>query len=1815
MSFLKVSQAIGCQVDDAAPDLVAIHGIHGTSTNTWTRSGNENYDSSWLHTLAGVPNPRVMFFEWSDWLSEGRGFCRQGIRNQAMILLDSLADSRNKAFPDGRPIIFVGHDIGGVLIKEALVLAAFLGGRYKQIFLSVNALIFFACPHSCGNVGRTRTAMRRLLALQPLKINPLSVEDSTSLANGITSMVTDINHNFVDTKIYLRSTVLDIISTAGSLEKKIFETSDVTFGVPFSVCQRRIESHLSHLALTKDMDLSLVELVVSQAFEGRIANFHGALLSQANQQHPIPHVSCKLTSDFMRQIIGNHTSMRDWLAQRKKDMVWIWDAKSAGQTASTMFSSIIETFPHQNNNVYFYYEFDHFESTLKTVESMLSTFLAGVLNRWPIMRKQICEEPAGHFASGMHQMWHQLDLVHLLHDVLLAIDSISKMREKMINLVLVNLDHRIEGYEGLLQSFNNVATDIPFKVVIISEELPPRAIPSVSIGSHKSRMGQEFRVFDLETFTTSKASESVDATAEAHDSITNYDARPHCLSSDVIILIQGAPHLYDYAEELDYLFSQCGQDIDLRRMLVDSFRYNKPHERLDVRAEIIRLSPPTIERVFHHALSSVSIGSETASQVILQLAVYSFRKLKLAELDDLINTHLLGQVAVDRSPSSDLSTSLNTLFGPLLKTDGINIIFGHPLLRQYLMDKDSTGVNNDTYQKAHHSIARICLAYVFSTNGRNSILKYMDSAQAYTRLRLDFASYAIRYLPSHLEACGKGWEETFQHVIAEELPLRLCSKAYWMQSNPITRAHKEPASSLAFFAEYGAFGMLQRTIAAINGTPFFIADCLLALECAARARSKNAVIVDELLKQLAGNLQSLHKETLSIATLAAIDRGSTEIAKKLLKVTLSIEGPFEQQDMLLHRATLLGHVDVVELLIDTSAQLSDLNIPTKNGKTLLHTSCLGGHLDMVKTFVHMKCNLGDQDDAQHTALDLSCHYGDEVIARYLFEEAIEQRKVAVLSGLESGNEGSQILQSSMEVAACRGYSHVLESLLDKVDALPGVSIVNTTPIASISARQGRISCLARSLLSKNIDYNLLELEVSEAIKRLDVPVLISLLGIRGFPKKESIAKLFDKTIDTWSRETDESTAQIYQLLYENARENLSDTEYINISSRGFWDAARSGILKEGVLSVAIKNGADINAKQTSGFYSDQTPLYQAAYSGNKSLVECFLANGANPNIACGGRGWTVGHAAYDSVTIIQALKKNENFDLDARDNCGATALYYAAKWGLVDVVKEILKAEVGLDFRVSEPDEPENITALFRAFTYGRFEVAALLIEAGADCSSLRSVLGDDRLRPLHWCVRRNDAASLRAFLLCNVGIDVAAKDSDGNTALHCINWKTSLSVIRLLVNHNAPLEVTNDWYQTPLCIAAMENNLTASDFLISRGANINIEAGRRGGPLHRACKFGYLSMVKLLCENGADVNLADPSAAGTPLQAACQREEDENKDAIISYLVNDRGADINRPSNWWGGSFFVASGACSLDVMKLFLSNGAAVEARDKISRQPIHFALHKSLEHTKLLCEEHGADLTSKDVMQRTALHYAVVSGKVELVQYVLDKHPEQLQARDIDGWTPLMWSVRPCTEWSDTSEIFPVIKTLLEYSDSKYSSTQKLAIGDGLQEDIKWTALTLARYHNQGENIIELLTPTEQDIEATNEREFWRNKNNTEVEASAHFEGFCDACLMDLIGVYYSCVACSIYDFRLCFKCFRHKDKLHEYHDFTACGMESDDSDNELDSGSLDKDDNQDEVRGGEDIEENRDSDNHSVELQEGSRGGQASSEGSEFERVAN
>lgn len=150
-------------------DIIAVHGLNGHYLHTWThtdapakpvrrwsrllRKGatKTDTDTVWLRDLLPekLPNARIMTFEYDSSIFGNRSAF--GIEENAAKLLEELWNVREDE-AEGRSIVFIGHSLGGIVIKQAISTANQNRRRlsqpwYADIADCTRGIVFFGTPH------------------------------------------------------------------------------------------------------------------------------------------------------------------------------------------------------------------------------------------------------------------------------------------------------------------------------------------------------------------------------------------------------------------------------------------------------------------------------------------------------------------------------------------------------------------------------------------------------------------------------------------------------------------------------------------------------------------------------------------------------------------------------------------------------------------------------------------------------------------------------------------------------------------------------------------------------------------------------------------------------------------------------------------------------------------------------------------------------------------------------------------------------------------------------------------------------------------------------------------------------------------------------------------------------------------------------------------------------------------------------------------------------------------------------------------------------------------------------------------------------------------------------------------------------------------------------------------------------------------------------------------------------------------------------------------------------------------------------------
>ncbi|OJJ87138.1 uncharacterized protein ASPGLDRAFT_80025 [Aspergillus glaucus CBS 516.65] len=132
-------------------DIVAIHGLNPKNKENHAERTWESGGKLWLRDFLPKKLPQARIFLYGYNSNVAIQSSAAGIRDQAQNLLSRLWLERKGC--ETRPILFIAHSLGGIVVKEALVQAK-LGDVYSSIFKATFGVVFFGTPHRGSPLAR-----------------------------------------------------------------------------------------------------------------------------------------------------------------------------------------------------------------------------------------------------------------------------------------------------------------------------------------------------------------------------------------------------------------------------------------------------------------------------------------------------------------------------------------------------------------------------------------------------------------------------------------------------------------------------------------------------------------------------------------------------------------------------------------------------------------------------------------------------------------------------------------------------------------------------------------------------------------------------------------------------------------------------------------------------------------------------------------------------------------------------------------------------------------------------------------------------------------------------------------------------------------------------------------------------------------------------------------------------------------------------------------------------------------------------------------------------------------------------------------------------------------------------------------------------------------------------------------------------------------------------------------------------------------------------------------------------------------------------
>lgn len=222
----------------------------------------------------------------------------------------------------------------------------------------------------------------------------------------------------------------------------------------------------------------------------------------------------------------------------------------------------------------------------------------------------------------------------------------------------------------------------------------------------------------------------------------------------------------------------------------------------------------------------------------------------------------------------------------------------------------------------------------------------------------------------------------------------------------------------------------------------------------------------------------------------------------------------------------------------------------------------------------------------------------------------------------------------------------------------------------------------------------------------------------------------------------------------------------------------------------------------------------------------------------------------------------------------------------------------------------------------------------------------------IHLAVTRGNIDKLTVLLAD--GVDVDLRTEEGFTTLHIAVARSQPNIVRLLLEAGADVSIGDKMAEhTPLHLACVAGNVQVVQLLLEYAANPEQVDKAGFYPFHHAVAHKNKDVVEFLLEQGFDPNIAS------------------HKDGVTALHM---AAEFNH-----------------LEIMKLLLGHGAAVDQPDINKLTPLHRATMADNNVAAQILLQWGADVLAENKDLRTPLKLAQSMAHNKTVD-VLQQHARE-------------------------------------------------------------------------------------------------------------------------------------------------------------------------------------------------------------------------------
>ncbi|KAI0902149.1 ankyrin repeat-containing domain protein [Annulohypoxylon nitens] len=1491
-------------------DIIVVHGIRGSRRPPWRNLGAG--DSKWLYDQGPYGGRKVMSFGYNISKVICGIYTHQAIRNVAISLLDDLIHTRAGSNKD-RPIMFIAHDIGGIIVK----------------------CLFYGCPHRATDILDMEDGLSKFIyghtSLESPALPPL-VNSISHLANAVIL----INSLFMDSKQMFGSHILSLYSdNGGSLIDKTFGEYKGTLGLPLEI---RLPSGLED-------DRHRIEESVNQL---TLLNVDRVLLGDArcliSIASPLLPLRATPGSAHSYSWIVDNEAYKSWHSQQKQDLLYLYGLSSTDEASEYIFFHLDSLRADDDEEFVLYFTFNRYDIRRCKAENMLATFLAQ-------MSGYILEDPEACMMDDIrvYRGWNYMDLFD-------TFEFYCFNKSMRITCVLTNLDEcEPVSRKVFLDSFRDFSRRREgfFKVMATSRE--PGALleelsnwPILNLDSAAPVIGNNVAVIS-----------SISSLQRYRPEIRVYGA---LLEDEINVIASLEPEV----RELLLSYVSGNECWPLQKSIHEILG---PVEGMSLESAVEKILNNVPDKdLASNALSWITYAirpltpSELATATMFGLQRSTLEEVSASTqstswLMNELRTWLSGIIVLEHNEI-------------MISTHGIRRILATKLSRS----RDNMGILG---KETHLMIAQTCMAYLAHSEIKEHLRVFYDDSYyngsylAISDDRTTLQNYAIRFWMYHLSVSSINNDPAgiVTSVSKSEL-MPFWSRAYWVFENPFTRNLQPQKSLYPSLAGAGLFEQAENLFnedenkcealieAGLNGAfrtfrqllprQEYSDETLAQIIIIAGASGKESLLLEliEFITKIYDNFPWKSQKTIvARASFLGLNKALIKLLEAGCLVDAEVPGDLTPRTPL-RLATRVNNVDGARTLLEQGADPNHIN---RSKSTCLHVASHWRHPEMIQLLVQYGADIDAVDEDLESPLLVACETGYSKTV----ESLVKLNANLNLKSVENQNEPGW---SALASAARLNHAQCVRILLEA-----NADIEISTP------HWGTPLAVAVALGSLDICKLLVEKGANPNHELIAPPILLFAMHSRDHKFRLEITKvLVERGVRINACDSEGRTALHYAcwsdelqkysiveyLLEKGADVNYQDNDgdnplhiavtkgditllqillnqdNINMEAwnTGKWTPLNLAAKSEKLARMLLDNDANPNARPASDKYAllsavngnhtdtvrlllqygaqidlsdelrDDTrwePMELAVFKGQEDIVRILAEAGADFNRRFLD-GSTLIHRGLNSTGLGALLEFRPK--LDVKNNAGNAPLHEVVEKTPLENVQLLIRA--GSDVNLTNKI---GMTPITRALIIGREDIARYYLSRKADLNIISPVFGG----PLHAACSAGRVDWTKELIETGADVNLVATEFVGaplssifiHHGFHDSPRKTKSQLMNILFNAGADPGIMGGWPGSVASAVALGGEIDHLNMLASKGASLISSDSTGRQPLHFAAMCGDSEMVSFLLNAGAKATEEDEAGRNAMSWAA----QGGNISILHDFLQLTSNGLFNKPDrNGW---------------------------------------------------------------------------------------------------------------------------------------------------------------------------------------------------------------------------------------------------------------------------------------------------------------------------